>query len=268
MANQTDKAGEEYWSKEWSNFKIPDYNSITHKKAGNYIQWNYHELFIKAFHGMDVKGKKILEIGCGNSAWLAYFNKYWGMDVAGLDYSEEGCKKAKMILDKAGVKGDVRLADMFDAPADMKDRYDVVCSFGVVEHFDNTSEALTAAAVFLKPGGLLITTAPNHNGITGAMQRIFSKEIFNIHKIIDKKMLDAAAVEAGLTPVISNYFINMSLYANPGIPGSENPFFKFKKVMLKITAAISRVFWWIELKGAKFPVSKWYSAAVYNISRK
>ena len=268
MADQTDKAGEEYWSKEWSNFKVPDHNSITRKRSGNYIQWSYHQLFSKTFKEVDVKGKEVLEIGCGNSAWLPYFDKHWGMKVSGLDYSDEGCSKARMILDEAGVNGDIRLADMFKAPADMKGRYDIVCSFGVVEHFEDTAGALNAAAIFLKPGGLLITTAPNHNGVTGFLQHTFSKEVFNIHKIIDKKMLDRASADAGLQTIDSNYFINVSLYANPGIPGQGNPYYKAKKVILKFTSALSRIFWWMELHLVKCPTSKFYSAAVYNISRK
>ena len=123
MTNQTDKAGEEYWSKEWSNFKIPDHNAITRKNSGNYLQWNYHELFSRTFEGIETKRIKILEIGCGNSAWLPYFNKYWGMEVSGLDYSDEGCRKSKSILENAGVVGDIRLADMFNAPSDMAEGY-------------------------------------------------------------------------------------------------------------------------------------------------
>ncbi len=157
---------------------------------------------------------------------------------------------------------------MFNAPSDMVEQYDVVCSFGVVEHFEDTSGALKAAAIFLKPGGLLITPAPNHNGITGLMQRIFSREVFNIHKIIDKKMLDSASEQAGLQTVDSNYFINLSLYANPGIQGKGNPLFNIKKGILKITSTFSRVFWWMELNLKRCPTSKYYSAAVYNISRK
>jgi SAM-dependent methyltransferase len=268
MTDQTDKAGEDYWSKEWSNYKIPDFRTIPIRKASNYIQWSYHQLFAQIFNKEDVNGKSILELGCGNSAWLAYFNKEWGMEVSGLDYSEEGCRKSRYILDKANVSGDVIHSDMFDAPKELVGRFDIVCSFGVIEHFEDTTGAVSAASVFLKPGGLLITTVPNHNGITGVFQKTFSKEIFDIHKILSVSDLDLAVKNSGLSLEHSGYFINFSLYANPGIPGKGNAFFKIKKLLLKITSLISRVYWWLELKTKVLSGSKSYSAAIFCVGRK
>jgi len=268
MADQNDKAGEDYWSKEWSNYKIPDFNTITARKAANYIPWSYHELFTQIFGQEELRGKSILELGCGNSAWLAYFNKEWGLEVSGLDYSEEGCTKSRYILDQANVKGNVILADMFDAPEELVGKFDIVCSFGVIEHFEDTTGAIKAASIFLKPGGKLITTVPNHNGITGFFQKTFSKEIFNIHKILAEDDLKTAVKGAGLTYENSGYFINFSLYANPGIQGKGNPFYKIKKLLLKMSAFKSRIFWWIEIRTKILPGSKNYSAAIFCVGSK
>ncbi len=263
-----DKAGEEYWEKEWADFKIPDPKKITHKSTSNYIQYSYHLFFTEVFMGSSVKGKKILEVGCGNSGWLPYFNKEWGLIVAGLDYSVVGCKKAEAILQNAGIKGTIHHADMFSPPEDMIESYDYVCSFGVVEHFEDTVNAIMAVSRFLKPGGVLITTVPNHNGVAGTFQRIFSKKVYSIHKIIDHKILTGATKNAGLNTIKEGYFINFSFYANPGIKEKGNPFFYVKKFILKITAVISHLFWFKELFINKSRPSKSYSAAVYNISKK
>ena len=160
------------------------------------------------------------------------------------------------------------LISRLEPPTELLNKYDVVCSFGVVEHFSDTSVALKAAAAFLKPGGMLITTIPNHNGLTGFLQKLFSKEIYEIHKILDSTQVDHASNEAGLLIIDSGYFINYSLYANPGIPGPGNPWYPIKRIILKATAMLSRIIWWVDLYLKEIRPKKSYSAAIFSISSK
>ena len=85
---------------------------------------------------------ELLEVGCGNSIWLPYFAKQFGFLVSGLDYSEEGCRTSREMLAEAGVRGMIRCADVFARPDDMRNRYDVIVSVGVVEHFQEPSVCL------------------------------------------------------------------------------------------------------------------------------
>jgi SAM-dependent methyltransferase len=261
-----DKAGEEYWSKEWENYKVPDPDSIPLRTAANYLQWSYHELFTELFNDKSPEGLSILEIGCGNSAWLPYFNRYWKMEVTGIDYSEVGCKKAEFIMQKASATGKVILADMFDPPEELKGKFDIVCSFGVIEHFKDTTKALMAASAFVRPGGYLLTTVPNMQGVNGMMQKMFSKQIFDIHEILGPADL-VRSLPQGFEPLRSGFFINFSFYANPGIPGKGNSLYKLKRSILKITSLLSRVMWWLELHMFSFKGASSYSSAVYCFAR-
>ena len=80
-----DKAGEEYWTKFWQNFPLPEPIVVNGHSVNNYPYRILHKLFQKAFKGMNTGGMKILEIGCGNSVFLSYFQKEFGFDVYGLD---------------------------------------------------------------------------------------------------------------------------------------------------------------------------------------
>jgi 2-polyprenyl-3-methyl-5-hydroxy-6-metoxy-1,4-benzoquinol methylase len=52
------------------------------------------------------------------------------------------------MLRKAGVVGQVYCCDFFAPPGDLIGTFDVVISFGVAEHFQDTAECLRALRVF------------------------------------------------------------------------------------------------------------------------
>ena len=92
--------------------------------------------------------------------------------MSGLDYSDIGCQKSRAILRNEGVEGQIFHGDMFDPPAHLKGKFDVVFSNGLVEHFEDTKKAVSACASFLKPGGMMVTLIPNLSGMLGPLQQI------------------------------------------------------------------------------------------------
>ena len=119
--------------------------------------------------------------------WLPYFAKEFAFEVYGIDYSEIGCQQAKQILEYEGVNGKIVCADFFSPPGSMLKAFDVVVSFGVLEHFEDTTACIAAFSKFLKPGGLLITNIPNLCGLNGLIQKMINRSIFDIHVPLDKK---------------------------------------------------------------------------------
>ena len=101
-------------------------------------------------------------------------------NVCGIDYSENGCIHSKRILEQQGIAGEIVLGDFFNPPKEMYKKFDVVVSFGVVEHFQETAECLKALRKYLKPGGIIITVIPNMAGLIGTLQRILNKKIYDI----------------------------------------------------------------------------------------
>ena len=105
------------------------------KCLNNYVNRQFHSFFAKTFTALCLRNKNLIEIGCALSQWLPYFSKYFSLDVAGLDYSEIGCLKAKQIMERAGVKGEIINSDLFSPPETCLQKYSALVSFGVVEHF-------------------------------------------------------------------------------------------------------------------------------------
>ena len=119
------------------------------KTLSNYVARKFHELFTRVLpRGHNVR---LLEVGCARSRWLPYFAAEHGYEVTGLDYSTMGCEQARQILAAAGVEGRIVEGDLFSPPEDLLEAFDVVISFGLVEHFDDTDcrhSRLSAASSF------------------------------------------------------------------------------------------------------------------------
>jgi 2-polyprenyl-3-methyl-5-hydroxy-6-metoxy-1,4-benzoquinol methylase len=203
----SDKAGRSYWDHVWEGQEIPPAFSPGRKTRHNYADQAFHEAFARLFAGTDQSGKRLLEIGAARSAWLPYFAKAFGFSVTGIDYSALGCAQARAVLAKAGVDGEVVLADFFAPPDEMLAAFDVVISFGVIEHFDDTAATVAALSRFLRPGGLMITIVPNLSGVGGVLQKRLCRAIYDVHMRLDRRSLRAAHEASGLSVRACRYFI-------------------------------------------------------------
>jgi SAM-dependent methyltransferase len=203
-----DKAGIEYWNDVWEEGPLPD--PIDPGQAGrqNRVNRALHRFFTRQFAQMNGPATSLLEIGAARSQWLPYFAREFGFSVTGLDYSATGCDQAREILRRAGLPGQVVEADLFTPPPSLQHAFDVVVSFGVVEHFTNTSACVAALARYLKPGGCMITEIPNLAGLGGKLQRITCPEILSVHVVLSARDLEEAHLEAGLRVDSCDYLIN------------------------------------------------------------
>jgi SAM-dependent methyltransferase len=160
---------------------------------------------------------RLLEIGCAQSGWLPYFARQWGCRVAGLDYSDLGCLKTRALLAREGIAGEIFHQDMFCPEPAQLAGFDLVFSNGVVEHFEDPAAVLAQMAVYLKPGGRMITVVPNLAGWLGSFQRWVSPEVMATHLPLTREELAGVHEKAGLQPHCCAYlaFLHLSV-VNPG----------------------------------------------------
>jgi ubiquinone/menaquinone biosynthesis C-methylase UbiE len=98
-------------------------------------------------------GTRSLECGCGSANASLYF-ALRGYDAVMLDYAESALDLARRNFNDAGargtfVRGDVSRLEFPDAS------FDVVMSFGVIEHFHDVRPVIQEMMRVLRPGGLL-----------------------------------------------------------------------------------------------------------------
>jgi 2-polyprenyl-3-methyl-5-hydroxy-6-metoxy-1,4-benzoquinol methylase len=263
------KTTRDYWDNIWesdSEAKAFDPNA---PDIHQWVNQQFHAYFSNLFKHMDTNDKTLLEVGCGGSIWLPYFAKQYGFKIAGLDYSEQGCILAEKILQNEDVSGKIIWADLFQPPSNMIAAFDVVISFGLVEHFEDTHACLKAINQFLAPGGLLISFVPNMVGFTGLLQKVLNKQVYGLHVVLNSESLKSGHREAGLSIDESGYFLSF----NPSMINivghdkkSRVP--RSKKLIFYLLYQFSKIIWVFERQFFSLPATRIFSPYIFCIATK
>jgi len=101
---------------------------------------------------LQASGKRSLECGCG-LATVSLLLSDRGFEVTMLDSSPEALHRVKVTMKKSGRRGTILLGDINNIPVPDKS-YDLVHSYGVLEHFDGIEKPMAEMLRVLKPGGV------------------------------------------------------------------------------------------------------------------
>jgi SAM-dependent methyltransferase len=155
-------------------------------------------------------------------------------------------------------------SDFFHAPPEMLGAYDVVASFGVVEHFTDTEKTLAQFAKFLRPGGVMIATVPNLEGLVGWAQRALASDIFGKHVVIKSDSFRQAHENAGLAIVRCGYL----MFTNFGVVnlGVDPPL--LKRAALAALKAVTGLMWALESMAGALPPNRISSPYLLCVARK
>ena len=149
-------------------------------------------------------------------------------------------------------------------PAELQAKFDVVVSFGVVEHFENTADCLKSCAAFIKPGGMLLTLIPNIPSIIGLIQKYVDRAVYNIHVPLTKKMLIKAHHDAKLDLNNCDYFMSINLsVVNSGAFTSHS----LNKYLRHMLSAPSKACWILEKYGIKIPKNRLTSPYIISVAK-
>jgi 2-polyprenyl-3-methyl-5-hydroxy-6-metoxy-1,4-benzoquinol methylase len=247
MDDLGDKAGQGYWDSVWQGLPIPNAVNPHALNLRNHMYRCFHDFFVRVFAEKNPVGQELLEVGCARSRWLPYFAREFGFRVTGLDYSAIGCEQSRAILQQAAVNGRVIQADFSSPPGDLLGQFDVVVSFGLVEHFEDTASCIESLARFLKPGGLMITSVPNLVGVVGSIQKRVCRSVFDVHVLLDRKALRAAHEEAGLSVLSCDYYMSGDFSVMNLSCWSESRLYGMLRL---IPLGLSLPLWFMERTGA------------------
>jgi SAM-dependent methyltransferase len=156
-----------------------------------------------------VRGKRVLDIACGEGYGSAALTAAGASQVIGIDIAPEVVAHARR---KYGVDARVGRAERIDLP----DRaFDVVVSFETIEHLTEPTTFLREIARVLSPGGLLILSTPNkqhsqggegrnpfhevemtEDEFRGAMEEVFGTVRYFSQVLIEAPLFSARALAA------------------------------------------------------------------------
>lgn len=146
-----------------------------------------------------------IELGALPGGFLTYFHKKFGYKVTGLDFADNTEVFDETMKSNGIKKYDFIKADILKYKP--KTDYDVVSSFGFIEHFDDIDQILSQHIDLMKPGAYLVLTVPNFRNIQYVYHRIFDAKNLSIHNTETMKIkdMDKRLTHLGLEKIKAKY---------------------------------------------------------------
>lgn len=130
------------------------------KKIKYFLHLPIHLPFIKSEIEKLPKSAKILEAGCGFGHWVFWMAKH-NFQVTGVDIAEKTIETAKLYAKNKKISNcKFVVADIRKLPLE-DNSFDMIFSFGVIEHFKNPKPLMLELKRVLKPGGKIFLSVPN-----------------------------------------------------------------------------------------------------------
>jgi 2-polyprenyl-3-methyl-5-hydroxy-6-metoxy-1,4-benzoquinol methylase len=167
--NQGNLVLQQYWDEGYRDLHF----EIAHK--GDQVR-NWIESYIPQGNG------SCLEIGCFPGRYLAIFGRL-GYELNGIDLTPRTLEMVDWLMENGYRTGEFYQEDFFHFNPEKQ--FDVVSSFGFIEHFLNWAEVLRKQAGLVKKGGYLVVSVPNFRGVVQQLLHFhLDRENYNRHYIL------------------------------------------------------------------------------------
>jgi len=254
-----EQLSQDYWESVWKGARLPQ------RVLPDEIP-DHHNLFNLFLPGGNSR-KTLIEIGCAPGKWMHYFAKHFGYAVTGLDYATDACELTKQNLALLHTEAEVIREDFLEYQSDRK--FDVVFSFGFVEHFTNVNAIIARLVCLMNPdGGYIITVIPNLCGLNGLISRTFRPKVFYGHVKIALSELISLHKDAGIETLFAD-FIGGIYVTHPMQKNSfsiEHP--RISRFINLPIRALNRSVKTAEVKTNRFPRSAYLSRSLMYIGQK
>ncbi len=116
-----------------------------------------------------------------------------------LDFSPEGLSKASQLFAAYGIEGELIDGDVMTCDRKLG-CYDLACSHGLVEHFQDIGAVVARHFEFVRPGGLVSILLPNYAVFPVAgLVRLFCKRTMQTHNLecMNPRVIESAVSSCG-----------------------------------------------------------------------
>ena len=155
-----------------------------------------------------------IELGGFPGYYSIFLHKYLGVKTTLFDYFIHQDILKKVLKENSLEESDIPVIenDLFKCKPQQK--YDLVLSCGLIEHFKDTKDIIERHLKFLKPEGTLFITLPNFRSVNGWVQKTFDRDNYDKHYIecMDTEYLAEILKELGMKSIKSSYFGRYSVW--------------------------------------------------------
>jgi SAM-dependent methyltransferase len=204
----------EKWEKTWAGTKLP----VIQKPIKDLEQ-----LLLNHLPKND--SYSFIEIGCAPGGWMAYFNKTFGYNVAGVEYASGAAEITMQNLKMLQVNAEVYKQDFLNF--NHQDKFDIVFSAGFIEHFNNVN--FVTEKVCNLASRYVVTIVPNLFGINGFISKTIRPDVFKEHIPIELKDLEDMHSQNGIKTLFCDYIGGIKII----MLAAHTPFFEKHKLVAK-----------------------------------
>jgi L-malate glycosyltransferase len=150
VTNKQNLVEQKHWDKIYQNLNF-------YKPASNDVFRTWINSYIPS-----TKNKDCIEIGCYPGRFLTIFGDL-GYKLNGIDLTENLNILPQWLKSEGYSIGEIEKQDFFEMDTTIN-KYDLVSSFGFIEHFSNWVDVLINHAEMVKEDGYLVIETPNFSG--------------------------------------------------------------------------------------------------------
>lgn len=182
--------------------------------------------------------KSAIELGGFPGHFCIYLKKRFGLEVSLFDFVIH-----REILKDLLRVNDLNKEDVQTMEGDIMtykpiNRFDLVFSLGLIEHFNDSKKIIEKHLEFLNPGGTLFISLPNFRGLNGWIQKKFDQENYSKHNIgcMDIAYLKKVCSALPMEEVDVRYYKSFSIWLED--PEKKNGFVKMLVKALWLTGIV------------------------------
>jgi SAM-dependent methyltransferase len=237
-----DVAGQQFWESTWSTVKPVLY-------PGSVFQFAP----IAEKYLPKTKGLRLIELGAMPGNHLVYFNKVLGYRVCALDYVSDMGVLEKTFAINGMDDFEIINCNLFEFFPDEK--FDIVFSSGLIEHFEDWRAIWTKHIDLLKPGGFLFIGLPNTRFLHWILMKLFCPSILAVHRtyLMSPKVLGRLSAQSGLDVLFCNYI------------ATYRPFYPVPAPILFVSRVVIKL---LNLAGLGEVPNRWASPFIFLVAKK
>lgn len=205
-------------------------------------------------------GLSFFEIGCAPGGISAEFCSRLGYESNGIDYAADPRDIERRIRASGAAVGEIRREDFLTWEPERQ--YDIVASFGFIEHFADPHEVVDRHFKLARPGGYVVITVPNFARGQKVLHWLFDRENLRLHntKCMSLRFFKEAAQRNGAELLEARYAGGQYDF---WVGGDHHLSWLGMRLMWRSTALLERV-------SRRMPegVNPWFSPFIISVYRK
>lgn len=201
-------------------------------------------------------GWTAIEIGAIPGRFLLFMHQAFGYRISALDYARDWTAFDE-VMRRGGV-ADVQKLEADFLSFESTRQYDVVASFGFIEHFRDVADVIRGHTRLVGPAGFLVLSVPNFTRLQYGYHWLVDRPNLVLHntQAMDRRRVEQWVVRDGFRICYSSHLGRMEFWhESRALTG-------WQRIVARIARSLARRW------GPRMPVSSWYSPYYMLIARR